>query len=194
VKNSFYKSNCYQIASILVTALGLTIFLMTFAFADDQPQANLNLQSAGASNPKLHITSDSLISDNKTRYAEFIGNVKLTQGSTVIQADRLKIYFKDELDNPDNLASNEESIKKIIAKGDVTINFDNKVATGQQAVYITETKILVLTGENSKIISGTDSVTGEKITFYRTDGRISVEGNGKKKVEAVFYPKDKGIN
>jgi lipopolysaccharide export system protein LptA len=52
--------------------------------------------------------------------------------------------------------------------------------------------VLVLSGNNSKIISENDSISGEKITFYRTDGRINVESGNKKRVEAVFYSGQKG--
>jgi len=87
----------------------------------------------------------------------------------------------------------EESINKIVAKGNVEIKFDNRVATAQQAIYNTETMVLVLSGNNSKIISENESISGEKITFYRIDGRINVESGNKKRVEAVFYSGQKGI-
>ncbi|MBW2604725.1 MAG: hypothetical protein JRE28_10495 [Deltaproteobacteria bacterium] len=144
-------------------------------------------------NGAIHITSDKLISDNKAGYAEFIGHVKATQGDTVITSDRLKIFFKKNFANKGPLSVSEESIHKIVAKGNVEIKFDNRVATAQHAIYNTETRVLVLSGNNSKIISENDSISGEKITFYRTDGRINVESGNKKRVEAVFYSGQKGI-
>jgi len=181
-----YKVTARRIVSILAAAFLLTICLRAFSSAADEAQLKPNPPKVGDADQQMHITSDSMISNNKTNYAEFIGNVKVTQGTTVIVANRLKIFFENKLDNQDNLGMNEESIKKIVANGNVTINFDNKVAVSEQAVYITQTKILVLTGANSKITSGKDSVSGEKITIYRDDGRINVESNDKEKVEAVF--------
>ena len=165
-------------------------FLIHLVYADNTspgPKKNDGKTEA------IHITSDKLISDNKAGYAEFIGNVKATQEDTVITSDRLKIFFKKNIANKGPLTASEESIHKIVAKGNVEIKFDNRVATAQQAVYNTETMVLVLSGNNSKIISGNDSISGEKITFYRIDGRINVESGNEKRVEAVLYSGQKGI-
>ena len=167
-----------------------TVFMTVFAFADDPPT------DPGPNDPgkKIYITSDSLVSGNDAKYAEFIGNVKATQGSDVITADRLKIFFKKTPQSNDKLIMDQESIAKIVANGHVTIHFDNKVAVAEQAVYITATRVLVLLGPNSKIVSGSDSVAGEKITIYRADGRINVESGGEKRVNAVFFSGGKGSN
>ena len=144
-------------------------------------------------NRKIHITADKLISDNDADYAEFIGNVRATQEDTVITADRLKIFVRKNPDNKGASGAGTESINKIIASGNVKINFDNRVAVTPQAVYNTKTGILVLSGDNSRIISGNDSISGEKITLYRTTGRITVESSEEKRVEAVFYSGEKGL-
>lgn len=159
-------------------------------YAEEKPK-DTDVRSL-SENRKIHITADKLISDNEVDYAEFIGNVRATQEDTVITADRLKIFVKK---NPDNKSPGvgTESINKIIASGNVKINFDNRVAVTPQAVYNTETGVLVLSGDNSRIISGKDSISGEKITLYRTTGRITVESGEKKRVEAVFYSGEKGL-
>jgi lipopolysaccharide export system protein LptA len=81
----------------------------------------------------------------------------------------------------------------MVSTGNVIIKFDDRVATSDQAVYMTETRILILTGPGSTIKSGNNSVTGDKITLYRNDGRIYVESSGEKRVKAIFYSGDKGI-
>lgn len=166
-------------------------FLIHMAYANDTSRKPKKESPRG--NGAIHITSDKLISDNKAGYAEFIGNVKATQEESVIISDRLKIFYKKNIANKGPLSVSEESIHKIVATGNVEIKFDNRVATAQQAVYNTETMVLVLSGNNSKIIGENDSISGEKITFYRTDGRINVESGNKKQVEAVFYSGQKGI-
>jgi len=142
---------------------------------------------------KIHITANRLISDNKARYAEFIGNVKATQGTTTITADKLKIYYKGDLEKETNIAPGEDTIKKMVSTGNVIIKFDDRVATSDHAVYMTETRILILTGPGSTIKSGNNSVTGDKITLYRNDGRIYVESSSEKRVKAIFYSGGKGI-
>lgn len=91
------------------------------------------------------------------------------------------------------MTSDEGSIEKIVSSGNVIINFDDKVAVAEHAVYTSETCVLVLTGPNSKVTSGTNFVSGEKITFYRTEDRMTVESGIEKRVEAVFYSKEKGM-
>jgi lipopolysaccharide export system protein LptA len=159
--------------------------------ADEKP-SNTDTHNL-AKDQKIHITADKLIYDNDTDYAEFIGNVRATQEDTVITADRLKIFFKANEGHKDAPAIGEESITKLVADGDVKINFDNRVAVTQKAVYNTQTSVLVLSGSNSRIVSGDNSISGEKITIYRDTGRINVESGDEKRVEAVLYSGEKGL-
>ncbi|MGD9105467.1 MAG: LptA/OstA family protein [Desulfobacterales bacterium] len=160
-------------------------------YAEEKPQ-DTDARSP-SENRKIHITADKLIADNKVDYAEFIGNVRATQEDTIITADRLKIFVKKNPGNKGASGVGTESINKIIASGNVKINFDNRVAVTRQAVYNTETGVLILSGDNSRIISGKDSISGEKITLYRTTGRIIVESGSEKRVEALLYSGEKGL-
>jgi len=188
-----YNQSGNQILFFWITAFMLVAVLMnSFVYAEDKP--NFTDTHKNKKNEKIHITADKLISDHEAKYAEFIGNVMATQRDTVITADKLKIFFKRGMDNKKNPLAGDESIKKIVANGNVQIKFDNRVAVTQQAVYITETRVLVLSGADSKVISGNNSISGEKITVYRTDGRIQVESGKGERVEAVLYPGEKGIN
>ncbi len=141
-------------------------------------------------NKKIYITADKLIADSEARCAEFIGNVRAVQEDTIIIADRLKIFYKKVEDNDKNLTSDEGSIEKIVSSGNVKINFDDKVAVAEHAVYTSETGVFVLTGPDSKVTSGTNFVSGEKITLYRAEDRMTVESGNEKRVEAVFYSKE----
>ena len=172
--DSFAVRSLFVLTATLVIIAG---FMVSFVFAEGK-------------NKKVYITSDKLIADSKARCAEFIGNVRAVQENTVITADRLKIFYKKVEDNNKNLTSDEGSIEKIISSGNVKINFDDKVAVAEHAVYTSETGVLVLTGPNSKVTSGTNFVSGEKITLYRAEDRMTVESGNKKRVEAVFYSKE----
>ena len=72
------------------------------------------------------------------------------------------------------------------------IKFDNRLAVARQAVYITAQRMLVLSGEAS-VTSGDNTIAGETITFYRDDGRFTVEGGSKGRVKAVILPEDSGL-
>ena len=46
----------------------------------------------------------------------------------------------------------------------------------------------MLSGDNSKVTSGNDSISGARITVYRDSNRIMIESSKAQRVEAVFYP------
>jgi len=165
------------------------LFLPDTIFAIDKI---LNTQTEGKTE-KTHITADKLVIEIDSDKAEFIGNVKAVQGTTVITSDRLNIlYQKDTADTKDN-TKGKESIKEIIATGNVKILFDDKIAYSQHAVYIANTGIFTLTGPGSKIESGNNSISGSKIIFFRDDGHVKIESNRSNRVEAIFESVDKGI-
>ena len=185
VKSPFSALRCILGLFILTAALiimpGLTL---SSAFAEEEDFKK---------SKKIYITSDKLITDSEAKCAEFIGNVRAVQEDTVITADSLKVFYKKVEDSNKSLTSSEGSIEKIVSSGNVEINFDDKVAVAQHAVYTSATGVLVLTGPNSKVTSGANFVSGEKITLYRSEDRMTVESGDKKRVEAIFYSEEKGI-
>ena len=140
-----------------------------------------------AENDPIQITADKLISNNEKKYAEFSGNVKATQADYVITSKTLRIYYRGELLNTDEKGSGEEKLKKIIASGDVKITTEQFEAVTDSAEWDTSAKTIILAGENSKIISGKNSITGSKIILYQEDGRVKVEGSKNQRIKAVFY-------
>ena len=176
-----------SIAAILTPAFGI----VGLTNAEDKPLF------ATDSNEQIRISADKLTVHDKDKLAEFAGSVKASQGNNVIRSDKLKIYYKSGFGEEEKKPAGEETIEKLVASGNVRIRFDENIAVSDDAVYVTETRVLVLTGENSKITKGNDSISGSKITLYRDDGRITIEGgqktDGQKgRVEAVFYPGKKG--
>ena len=175
---------CYILSVLTATFIIIAGFMVSSAFAEGE-----NLKE----NKKIYITSDRLLADNEAMFAEFIGNVVAIRGTDVLTSDRLKIFYKTGVVKKEKPVAGEEMIQKIVANGNVVIKFDDKVAVAQQAVYTAETGIIVLTGPNSKVTSGNNCISGEKITMYRSDDRMIVEGGKEKQVEAIFYSKEKGI-
>jgi len=145
-------------------------------------------------NIPIQITAEQLISNNEENYAEFIGNVKATQGNFMITSDRLRIYYQGDLLKTQKERNDEELLKKIVATGHVKITSDQYSAETDKVEYDTVAMTIVLIGEDSKVFSGKDSITGSKITFNRKDGRIKVEGSKNKRIKAEFYTKDETSN
>ncbi len=185
-----YNQIIYRLFAFLSALFILgTTFSTAIVFADDKSLDTGN----DIKDEMIFITSDKLISDNEAGYAEFIGNVRVVQGAAVITANKLKIYFNEGLDNNKNIIASEESIKKIVANGNVTINSDNRTMKTEHAVYTTATGIVVLSGANSKIIDGNNSISGSKITLFRDSGRMQVESDSGKRVEALIHSGKEGI-
>lgn len=139
----------------------------------------------------IEITADKLVTDNAARSADFSGTVRAVQGDTEITADRLILFYAD---SGGGESIEGGTIERMEAFGQVRITFDNKVAVSDQAVYITRERKLVLEGAGSKIISGKDQVEGTKITFYRNDGRVALEGNADNRVKVTIHSDQRGLN
>ena len=152
---------------VSVMIIGLFVYQVV-GFAEDNQKRN--------SDPKpIHITSDLLTTDNEAGFVEFSGNVRATQGTTVILSDHLKVFYKEGADSTQKISGGTGAVERIVARGNVKIDFDDKHAVSDKAEYETDTQILVLSGPNSKVTTEKESISGAKITLYLSDGRIKVE-------------------
>jgi lipopolysaccharide export system protein LptA len=174
----------------------MPILMCFLLIATISPAADKNKSGTEQATEPIHIVSDQLISDSESKFAEFIGNVKATQADTVIISDRLKVVYSKSSEFGTALSAESDSVEKIIATGNVKIEFENKVAYSQEAVYDTRTQTVTLIGDDSKVYSGPNFIAGAKIVMYRPDGRIRVESSSNKRVEALFHsePEDKPTN
>ena len=171
--------------SRIVIGVIIILFLTTLILAEDQP-AEIETEHAGAGE-QIQIVADKLITNNVEKYAEFIGDVKTTHPDFEIISDILRIYYRDNLPGIKNRPGDQEFIKRIVASGNVTITTDKYTAKTHSAEYDMDAMVVVLDGENSTVQSGENILTGSKITIYRKDEKIKVEGSPQKRVKAVFY-------
>ena len=135
----------------------------------------------------VEITADELISHGDKNYAEFIGNVAAVQGNFSINSDALRIYYHASGTDITTNSTQPEALEKIVAIGNVVIKADSRRAETERAEYSLKEDKVVLSGENSTVTDGKNTLTGSKITWHRDTGQISVEGSDKKRVKAVFY-------
>lgn len=158
---------------------------------------NLQAQQSPLSSPlnnkeEIKISADTLDVDNRNRTFVFSGNVKVVQGTTVITSEKLKVWYKSNDGEQGVTKGGNSRIQDIEANGNVVILFDGRTAKSDTARYSTENETLTLLGDNATILDGKNTIKGSKITLYRAKDRITVEGSGKGRVEAVFFPNDKG--
>lgn len=170
------------LAFALIVALGAA-FVSASGFAQDEKPAQKD-ESAGE---PIKISADRLDSNPVEKYAEFIGNVKASQADYLITCKSLKIYYDGDLIRRKKEPSGTNMLNKIVARGNVTVNSEQFTAKTERLEYDFKTQKLELTGQNSMITMGQNSIAGSKITYYRAEERFKVEGGSDKRVNAVFF-------
>ncbi len=187
--NKKYSDHVVIFALALLFWIAWPCFYATpaWVWADDIP---LNTESKTETD-KIHITSNSLVTDSEANFAEFIGDVVAKQGDTVITGDKLKIFYKNIADGgSEGVEAGGSSVEKMVARGNVTIRMDNRLGEADKAEYFRDTGVIILTGKNAKISSGNNTVSGNKITIYRETNNMTVEHDGDKRVEAFLFSND----
>jgi lipopolysaccharide export system protein LptA len=175
---SFKKGHLWRLVFLMI---------LTVCLAASMANRKSYALDKGKDTGNIQIKADSLVAYNEASYAEFSGNVSAVQGSTQITSEKLKIYYSKVSENKEKKVTGEESVKKVVASGKVVIRSENRTAYTSMAEYTPATKVIVLSGPDSKVISGSNYVSGDKITFYVNEDRVIVERGKEKQVEAVFY-------
>lgn len=129
----------------------------------------------------IHVTSDRLEADDQAQTVIFSGNAVATQDDVTIHGDRLTIKYVGE----------EREIVQLIADGHVRIVQQEKLATGEKAVYYKGEERVVMTG-SPKVTEGENFVEGQEITIYLNEKRSVVSGGAGGRVNAVFTPRSEG--
>jgi lipopolysaccharide export system protein LptA len=136
-------------------------------------RAQTNLAGPADADDKVTvITSDRLTYDYAKHYALFEQNVVVTDPQLKILADRLMVIFDE--------GGKAKSVK---AEGQVYLIQADKKAKAETAVYDVSTGEIVLTGR-PQVSRGRDTLTGDKITFWRNENRMKCEP----KARLVIYP------
>lgn len=124
---------------------------------------------------KIHITSNSLVVNNKTKAALFSGKVVAIRKDLKILSDKLKVFY-----------TKKNKIKKLIATGNVHIIKNKDNITGEMAVFDNSTNIAVITG-NPIAWEGKNKVSGDKIEMNLKTGITTILSGKKKRVNAIVY-------
>ena len=139
----------------------------------------------GTGSNRIQIRADKLVSQRDSNYIHFMGDVQVDMDQTKINSSDLKVFYEQMPSAGSSVTGS--NINKIVASGNVTIDFDNRSAKCDQAVYQTETQTLILTGEKVTVMSENNSITGDKITFNQKTGQITVDGTPDQRVNAIIH-------
>lgn len=126
----------------------------------------------------INVTSDSMVVEREQGVVTFKGNVVAKKEDLLIRSEVLKVFYGKERD-----------IERIEAIGNVRIERGDITTWSEKAEFFNKEDKLVLTG-TPKVVEGQNSVEGERITLFLKEGRSIVEGGEKRRVRAVFVPKE----
>ncbi|MDH5525017.1 MAG: lipopolysaccharide transport periplasmic protein LptA [Desulfobulbaceae bacterium] len=163
----------------LLTCLSSTSFA-----AEEKPAAdNSN------NNMPINIEADRMESMKKENAVIFKGNVDAKQGELIIRSDEMTVYYLSEAEKAAQPAGDARKIKKLFATGNVEINNQGWVATGDNMEYFELERKVLITG-NTKVWQDNNLVTGDSVLLYLDEGKSVVERSDKKgeRVKAFFYP------
>jgi lipopolysaccharide export system protein LptA len=146
------------------------------------------------SDEPMEITSSKMEAYNENKLIVFSGNAMVKQGNTVLKSDKLLLYYKKEPDKKEKVRTVETEksgdLEKVEAKGNVSLTQGQRIATGDEAIYLRDSGKLILTG-NAMLREGKNSIKGDRVVVFINENRGVVESNSKKQIKAVIYPQEK---
>ncbi len=177
-----FESNDARTSSIIlkICALAMLFLLPLNILAADYTYAAVNKAvKAGIvqSKTKIHITSNSLIVNNKKKVAVFSGKVIAIKGNLKIFSQNLKVFY-----------NKKNKIKTLLAIGNVHIIKGTDNIMGQKAVFNNIDKIVTITG-HPIAWSGKNRITGKIIKMNLKTGVSHILSGPGKRVNAVIYSK-----
>ena len=148
----------------------------------------------------LQITAARLEADQTQGVVTFSGSVKAVYGDATLYSDQLRVHFKPKPEQPKGAAKppqekadqsplgdlGAEKIDRIVAKGNVRMVQEDRVATGDEAIYYQDRDEVVLTG-NPQLWRAENTLKGERIIFNLTTNKVLVESSPQRRVEALLY-------
>jgi lipopolysaccharide export system protein LptA len=148
----------------------------------------------------LRITAARLEADKLKGVIIFSGQVKAVHGDATLYSDQLWIYLESKPEQPKEAVkpapeTAEQSplgdmgagqIDHIVAKGNVRMVQEDRVATGDEAIYYKKRDEVVLTG-NPQLWRAENTLKGERIIFNLKTNKVLVESSPQRRVEALLY-------
>jgi len=177
-------------------ALGLLLTVLaagTWAFGQTKAPKKADKETP------LHITAAELEADQDKHLIIFKGQVKAVYGDATLHTDRLLVFFKKPQDQGRAPASAQKSLEsspleslggekleRIEALGNVRFVQEDRVATGEKAIYYRDKDEVVLLGR-PQVWRGENHLKGNKIIFNLATKRVMVESSPQQRVEAHLY-------
>jgi lipopolysaccharide export system protein LptA len=153
----------------------------------------------------IQIDAKSLEVHDKSKTATFSGDVKVVQGDTTMTCKILVVFYGQELgiagrqvasaNSTAGAVPDAQNIRRIEARGSVTVVSKDQTASGDLGVYDVLAKTITLTG-NVVVTQGPNVIHGERVVVDTVTGNAHVEaapGAPQGRVRALIIPQ-KGEN
>jgi lipopolysaccharide export system protein LptA len=195
---------------LLLSILAASLLISASAAAQgSHPQGGLLPGAQGQDqNQPIQIDAKSLEVHDKSKTATFSGNVKVVQGDTTMTCRLLVVFYGQELgiagagpkpaaaaNGAPGAVPDAQNIKRIEARGSVTVVSKDQTASGDLGVYDLPAKTITLSG-NVVVTQGKNVIHGERVIVNTVTGDAHVEsapGAGPSRVRALIIPQ-KGQN
>ncbi|HEX4041267.1 MAG TPA: LptA/OstA family protein [Xanthobacteraceae bacterium] len=161
----------------------------------------------------VEIEAGTLEVRDKNKTATFSGNVKVVQGDTTMKCQSLVVFYGQEVGlggaspavtttkSTPGMPQGAQNIRRIEARGGVTVITKDQNASGDLGIYDLKTKTITLSG-NVVVSQGQNVIHGEKVVVDMVTGNARVESGssvgatgaaGPGRVRALILP-GKGQN
>src|ERR1700731_4281216 len=177
------------------------------------PPVQSLLQGGQDKDQPVQIEAASLEVRDKNKMATFSGDVQVVQGDTTMKCQKLVVFYGQEVgidqggaqaaapppDTKPGAAGPKgaQNIRRIEARGGVTVITKDQNASGDLGVYDLIAKTITLTG-NVVVSQGQNVIHGERVVVDTVSGNARVESNNQggggtpSRVRALIQPNQKG--
>jgi lipopolysaccharide export system protein LptA len=200
------KASCAVVAGVVLALAGACE-----ARAQSTMQGVPNAMQGFSQNrdEPIQIEAASLEMRDKKKEATFSGNVKVVQGDTTMTSKTLVVFYESSsasaptppahakaaaktapLQSATPGPGGASSIKRLEARGGVTVTQKDQVVTGETAVFDTKTNLITMTG--SVVLTQCKNVLrGDRLFVDMTTGVSRVESDSGK-VQGLFVQSGQG--
>lgn len=142
----------------------------------------------------VHIEAATLEVRDKDKRATFSGNVIVKQGDTTLRSKTLDVFYDQESAKGGMKAAQpgpggKQSIRRLEAKGGVTVTQKEQTATGQTGIFDMKSNTITMTG-GVVITQGKNILKGDRLIVDVATGHARMEA-GQGRVSGMFSPSSK---
>lgn len=150
----------------LAALWGVGGFALTAALAGGMQLAAQGIARHDSRAPVTYDAGNGLLDDRANRVV-LGGGVTVTQADLTLRSDRMQIDFTD---------AGQLEIQRITATGGVIITRGDERASGDNAIYDFNRRIITLAG-NVRLRRGTDTLNGGRLVIDLESGLSTVDGS-----------------